>query len=205
MQGRYFRRAMPRRRRRRSTPARWVWGALGAAGLTVGILRTVVTAPGLPAGWPYALRYGISLELAAAIERAARAEGLDPELAFRLVAVESGFRVDAVSSAGALGLTQILPSTAAELDPTATPDRLLRDPELNLRLGFRYLRRLLVAYDGDLRLALHAYNRGPGTVARLRAAGREVANGYADRILGERFGAPYAGTGLLADSAVAAR
>ena len=194
---------MARRRRRRGWRGRrWAWGlTVGLVGAVAWGLYAIPRAGGLPSAWRYALRYGIDLDLAGAIEQAARAEGLDPELAFRLVAVESGFRPDAVSPAGALGLTQILPSTAAELDSAATPERLLRERDLNLRLGFRYLRRLLTAYNGDLRLALHAYNRGPGTVARLRAAGRDVANGYADRVLGPRFGPPYAGTGFLTDSA----
>jgi soluble lytic murein transglycosylase-like protein len=121
----------------------------------------------------YARRYGISTELAGAIERAARAERIETELAFRLVRVESAFRPNAVSSAGALGLTQVMPATASYL-----------------RLGFRYLRELIAVYDGDQEEALTAYNRGPGTVARIRRTGGDPANGYADLVLGKRGGSP---------------
>ncbi|HEX2207281.1 MAG TPA: transglycosylase SLT domain-containing protein [Longimicrobium sp.] len=137
----------------------------------------------------YARRYGISMELAAAIERAARAEGIETELAFRLVRVESAFRPNAESSAGALGLTQVMPATAQYLQPGITRAQLL-DRDTNLRLGFRYLKDLLGVYDGDAEEALTAYNRGPGTVARIRGAGGDPANGYADLVLGKRGGSP---------------
>lgn len=130
-----------------------------------------------------ARRYGIDPDLARAIAHAARSEGIDPELGFRLVRVESGFREQAVSPVGALGLTQLMPPTAAELQPGITRDQTF-DRDTNLRLGFRYLRWLLQIFDGDIEEALHAYNRGPGTVRRVRAAGRDPANGYAERILG---------------------
>jgi soluble lytic murein transglycosylase-like protein len=137
----------------------------------------------------YARRYGISTELAAAIERAARAEKVDTELAFRLVRVESAFRPHAVSSAGALGLTQVMPATAQYLQPGITREQLL-ERDTNLRLGFRYLNDLLKVYGGDEEEALTAYNRGPGTVARIRGAGGDPANGYADLVLGARGGSP---------------
>jgi soluble lytic murein transglycosylase-like protein len=137
----------------------------------------------------YARRYGISTELADAIERAARAEGLETELAFRLVRVESAFRPHAESYAGALGLTQVMPATAEWLQPGITRAQLL-ERDTNLRLGFRYLKELLAVYEGDEEEALTAYNRGPGTVARIRKAGGDPANGYADLVLGERGGSP---------------
>ena len=135
----------------------------------------------------YAFRYGIPYDLADAIERAAVREGIATELAFRLVRVESAFREDAVSSAGALGLTQLMPATAAELSPGITREGIL-ERETNLRLGFRYLRWLLRVYGGDTAEALTAYNRGPGTVARIRSAGGDPANGYAELVQGARGG-----------------
>lgn len=145
----------------------------------------------------YAWRFGIGVELASQIERAAIAEGIDPELGFRLVRVESGFHPTAVSSAGALGLTQLMPATAAGLQPGITREQIF-ETETNLRLGFRYLHWLLDVYDGNVDEALHAYNRGPGTVARIRAAGGDPANGYADRVLGRsRSLVPYRGSGLV--------
>jgi hypothetical protein len=137
----------------------------------------------------YARRYGISVELADAIERAARAEKLETELAFRLVRVESAFKPDAESYAGALGLTQVMPATAEFLQPGITRAQLL-ERDTNLRLGFRYLNELLAVYDGDEEEALTAYNRGPGTVARIRRRGGDPANGYADLVLGERGRSP---------------
>src|SRR5690606_22232255 len=130
----------------------------------------------------YALEYGVSLQLASDIERAAVAEGIDPELAFRLVRVESEFHEGAISPVGALGLTQLMPATAESLQPGITRAEIF-DRHTNLRLGFRYLRWLLEVYDGNVTEALHAYNRGPGTVARLRRRGEDPANGYADKIL----------------------
>jgi soluble lytic murein transglycosylase-like protein len=144
----------------------------------------------------YMVRYGIPFDLAAEIERAALAEGIDPELAFRLVRVESQFVERAVSPAGALGLTQLMPATADELQPGITREQIF-ERETNLRLGFRYLGWLLRHYGGDLEEALHAYNRGPGTVARIRAAGGDPANGYADRVLrGSRIRPRYQGNGF---------
>lgn len=114
----------------------------------------------------------------------ALAEDVNPELAFNLVRVESGFRRTAVSSAGAIGYTQIRPSTARWLEPTVET-RDLFDPATNLHLGFRYFRYLLDEYNGDTRLALLAYNRGPGRVGGLLRSGIDPANGYAKAVLGE--------------------
>lgn len=144
----------------------------------------------------YSLRYGISFELASAIEHAAIEQGIDPDLAFRLVRVESQFKERAVSPVGALGLTQLMPATAAEMQPGITREEIF-DRDTNLRLGFRYFRWLLKLYKGDVEEALHAYNRGPGTVARIRAAGGDPANGYADHVLrGGRTRPAYRGNGL---------
>ncbi len=119
----------------------------------------------------YASRYSISQELASTIHEAARSEGIDPELAFRLVRVESNFNPRARSYAGAMGLTQLMPGTARSIDRSMRGARLV-DPDANLRVGFRYLRNLLRHYDGDVRLALLAYNRGEGNVDRDLRRGR---------------------------------
>ena len=132
----------------------------------------------------YALRYGIPYDFAYTIQAIAHDEGIDPELAFRLVDVESDFREDAVSPVGARGLTQLMPPTARSLQPGIT-DEQMYDRETNLRLGFRYLHWLLDRYDGRVSDALHAYNRGPGTVNRIRSEGGDPANGYAEKVLGD--------------------
>jgi len=132
----------------------------------------------------YSAHYGIPADQSENIYDIALSEGLDPALAFRLVDVESSFRRRAVSEAGAVGLTQIKPSTARWLDPSVTPERLF-DTRANLRLGFRYLGLLLERYHGDMRLALLGYNRGPNRVGQLLARGRDPSNGYARDVLGE--------------------
>lgn len=98
---------------------------------------------------------------AALIEQAAARHGIDPQLLRALVLVESGYRVDAVSPAGAAGLTQLMPATAREL---GVADRF--DAASSLMGGADYLARQLDRF-GDLRLALAAYNAGPSRVARL--------------------------------------
>lgn len=130
----------------------------------------------------YSGRYGISADVSAAIYDLALAEGVDPALAFRLVKTESNFSAGATSRAGAIGYTQILPSTARLFEPGLTTKQLYR-PSTNLRLGFRYLRDLLERYDGDLGLALLAYNRGPAKVQELLDAGRDPQNGYSTEVM----------------------
>lgn len=131
----------------------------------------------------FADRFDIPTDLAGEIYTAAEAERIDPGVAFQLVKVESSFRRTAVSTAGAVGYTQVLPSTARWLRPGTTRTALF-DSRTNLGIGFAYLRYLLEYYDGDVRLALTAYNRGPGTVDRLLRRGRDPENGYARRVLG---------------------
>jgi len=132
----------------------------------------------------YSSEFRIPADRAVQIYDIALAEGVNPDLAFNLVRVESGFRRTAVSSAGAIGFTQIRPSTAKWLDPSVTT-RDLFDPATNLHLGFRYFRYLLEEYNGDTRLALLAYNRGPTRVGDLLTSGIDPANGYAKAVLGE--------------------
>ncbi|HEU0014660.1 MAG TPA: lytic transglycosylase domain-containing protein [Longimicrobium sp.] len=131
----------------------------------------------------FAMRYRISPRLARQIHTAAEQEGIDPDLGFRLVRAESGFNPRARSHAGALGLTQLMPRTARWLDRRMTTPRAVMEPEANLRVGFRYLRRLIGKY-GDLRLALLAYNRGEGAVDRDLRSRRNPENGYTRRVLG---------------------
>lgn len=129
----------------------------------------------------YSTQYSINAALAGSIVDVAAAEGIDPELAFRLVKLESDFNVHATSPVGALGLTQVMPSTARFYQKGITAQRLY-DPNTNLRIGFRYLRGLVTEYNGDMKIALLVYNRGPAAVAKSRAQGDNPSNGY-DRIL----------------------
>ena len=95
---------------------------------------------------------------------AAGAYGLDPHMIRAVMQTESGFNAMAVSPVGALGLMQLMPAVAAELGVT---DPL--DPRQNIMAGSRYLRQLLDAHDGNVRLALASYNAGPGNVAKYGA------------------------------------
>jgi len=133
----------------------------------------------------FAKEFGISESLATAIHEAAIEADIEPRIAFGLVRTESSFRRTAVSSAGAVGYTQLLPSTARWMEPGTTRSQLF-DTRTNLRIGFKYLRYLLDKYDGNVRLALTAYNRGPGTVDRLLKRGRNPENGYATKVLSRR-------------------
>ena len=140
----------------------------------------------------FADRYRIGTDLSKAIHDAALAEGLEPEIAFRLVAVESEFNERATSPVGAVGLTQVMPSTAKYFVKGVTRAQLY-DRHVNLRVGFRYLRTLIGQYK-NLRLALLAYNRGPYAVQASLDAGRDPANGYEKAVM-----QGYRGRGLLRD------
>jgi soluble lytic murein transglycosylase-like protein len=129
--------------------------------------------------------FKVSDRLARQIHEAAVENGIKPEVAFGLVKAESGFKTSATSHVGAIGLTQLMPATARWLKPGTTRSD-LRDTETNLNIGFKYLADLIEKYDGNTKLALLAYNRGPGTVDRLLKRGRNPDNGYADMVYGRR-------------------
>jgi soluble lytic murein transglycosylase-like protein len=130
----------------------------------------------------YAQRFGIPTDLSMAIYDIAVEEGISPELAYRLIKVESNFRRSAESHAGALGYTQVQLATARGYLPDVTAHDLYQR-DTNLRVGFRYLRDLLRRFDGDLTLALVAYNRGPTKVDSIHASGGDPRNGYQDLVL----------------------
>jgi len=95
------------------------------------------------------------------IERVAKENGVSPDLIKAVALVESGFDPHAVSPKGAQGLMQLMPDTARQY---GVRDAL--DPLQNLRAGTIHLRNLLEEFDGDLVLALAAYNAGSGAVKR---------------------------------------
>jgi hypothetical protein len=126
--------------------------------------------------------YDVPRPLAEDIYDIALQENIDPDVAFGLVRTESAFKNSATSHVGAMGLTQLMPATAKWLRP-GTQARDLRDQRVNLRIGFKYLKQLHDKYDGNMELALLAYNRGPGTVDRVLKRGGDPDNGYADMVL----------------------
>jgi soluble lytic murein transglycosylase-like protein len=128
-------------------------------------------------------KFDIDESLAQDIYDVAQEEGIEPKLAYGLVKTESAFKQRAVSHVGARGLTQVMPRTAAWMVPGTKADDLY-DRKTNLKLGFRYLNQMIDKYHGNVRHALHAYNRGPGTVDRVLKKGGDPANGYADKVMG---------------------
>jgi soluble lytic murein transglycosylase-like protein len=95
------------------------------------------------------------------IEETAAQNGVRTDLVRAVIQVESAFNPHAVSNKGAMGLMQLMPATARQFGVANA-----FDPEQNVRGGVAYLRQLLDRYDGDERLALAAYNAGPGAVDR---------------------------------------
>ena len=106
-------------------------------------------------------RFLRDLPFGSAVVTAAERHEVDSLLVAAIVEAESGFSPERISPKGAVGLMQVLPSTAA-----AYGDKDLFDPHVNLDVGSRYLSWLLREFRGDLRLAVAAYNAGPGAVER---------------------------------------
>ncbi len=112
------------------------------------------------------------------MRKAGEDHGIDALLIAAVVEVESNFDPTAISPRGAVGLMQILPSTAS------LSREVLLDPSANIDHGARYLRRLLKRFEGDLELALAAYNAGPTAVRRFGGVPpfRETRN-YVEKVL----------------------
>lgn len=124
--------------------------------------------------------------LARVIVEQSRVHDLDPDLVMAVIEVESAGYPLAVSRVGALGLMQLLPSTARELAdkhgiPWKGPDTLF-DAEINVRLGTAYLRELADRYDDDVDTALAAYNWGPGRIDRRIRRGARVPSLYTEQV-----------------------
>lgn len=116
-----------------------------------------------------------------AIRDAAGRHGLDALLVAAIVEAESRFDSSAVSQRGAIGLMQVLPANVG----VDVPEESLREPKFNLDVGSAYLKQMLDLYDGDLELALAAYNAGPATVRRYNGVPPfQETRSYVDKVLG---------------------
>jgi soluble lytic murein transglycosylase-like protein len=118
---------------------------------------------------------------AAIIRGASRAHGVEGELVQAVIWAESSYNPDALSSAGAAGLMQLMPQTAERYGV-----RNVFDPEENIRAGVKILGELMVQFDGDVALTLAAYNAGPNAVIRAgnRIPPQAETAAYVPRVLG---------------------
>lgn len=102
-------------------------------------------------------------QISAIVSHYSKVHDLPPAMVHAIIQVESNYNPRARSRAGAMGLMQLMPRTAKHLGVEDA-----YDPVENIAAGTRYVRRLLDRYDGNWRLALAAYNAGPGNVQRYR-------------------------------------
>jgi soluble lytic murein transglycosylase len=118
------------------------------------------------------LELAFPLAYASLVDAAGRENEVSPLLLLALIRQESFYDPEATSVAGALGLTQVIPATAMEIaDKLGRPNfdpRDLLEPSLNIEFGAFYLGDQLRLFDGNLYLALAAYNGGPGNALRWR-------------------------------------
>ena len=157
-------------------------GAIAATPATAAVAGTSPAAAtgtsALPAGVPYG----------AEITAAAQKHGIDPALLAGLVRQESNFDPNAGSPAGARGLTQLMPATAAGLGVTD-----VTDPAQALEGGAKYLKQQLDRFGGDVTLALAAYNAGPGAVQKYGGVPPYAeTQSYVQKV--QAFAAAYRGT-----------
>jgi soluble lytic murein transglycosylase-like protein len=128
-------------------------------------------------------RYAIPADLTARIYDIAVEEGIPASVGFQLVNIESRFENTAFSTASAIGLTQLRLATARAYDASVNASDLM-NADVNLHIGFRYLKDLIARFDHDLALALEAYNKGPTFVMIEQDSGRDVTGRYSKAVIG---------------------
>jgi soluble lytic murein transglycosylase-like protein len=139
--------------------------AANSAGVALGpIVETTETKPAAERPSPPDGSRATRSEVSSLIDRTAKQYGVEVALVHAVVAAESAYNPHAVSGAGAVGLMQVMPATAADYG-VANTDALF-DPGVNVKTGVRHLKRLLDKYDNDYGRAIMAYNAGEGVVDR---------------------------------------
>ena len=125
-------------------------------------------------------------ELANEIVEHSRAYGLDPYLVMAVIKTESTFNSRARSHKGAMGMMQLLPSTAKEMAGDLGIEwkghDMLYDPSLNVKMGIHYLSSLKGQFNDDMTKAIVAYNRGPYKLAKSLRKGIRLRSAYADKV-----------------------
>lgn len=166
--------------------SRWVFIRFSLGAIVVGIIATLFVFG--PILWA-SVAYPLPEKYRPALVRWSKEYGISPNFLAAIIMTESTWRENARSHAGAIGLTQFIPSTArvtaARLGVTPfRPDDLITNPELSIRFGAYYISEGLKRYNGDKRTALVAYNGGGGAVNAWRA-GFPIRGtlAYADKVL----------------------
>ena len=120
------------------------------------------------------------------VQAAARRFGVEPSLINGFIWVESKFDARARGPGGAAGLMQLMPATARDLAKQLGERPRPYSPDFNVRAGTYYISRLLKRFDGDLRLAIAAYQAGPGSVSKWKKAGKGLpasSRAYVDKVM----------------------
>ena len=121
------------------------------------------------------LEFRFPIPYASWVSESAARFNIEPAILYSIMRAESAFFDQARSTAGAVGLMQVLPSTgrlvAKDLGMPLAADVKLYDPKTNIALGSRYLSQMLARFNGNLAMAAAAYNAGPGKVERWRPQG----------------------------------
>jgi soluble lytic murein transglycosylase-like protein len=145
------------------------------------LFERLLTAGNAPPARENTLRYGNAYKTddryESIIRQSSEAYGVDADLIRSVIAVESNFEPNSTSPKGAMGLMQLMPQTARDLNVQNA-----YDPVENIRAGTRYLKMLLDRYGGDIDTALAAYNWGMGNVERRSAQLPAETINYVERV-----------------------
>jgi soluble lytic murein transglycosylase-like protein len=164
------------------SPFTQVFAPASVAAKAVAPAKTVVVENFIPEDVPSSGDLNLDL----IILRVGKREGVDPRLIHAVIWQESKYKPSAVSGAGAQGMMQLMPATAKRFNCAD-----LSDPEQNIEAGTKYLRWLLKRFDGDVTLALAAYNAGEGSVDKYDGVPPFGETQNYVRIITERYGKTY--------------